>query len=162
MEQLIRLLSETLRKHGLKLATAESCTGGMISSSITELAGSSDVFDRGFVTYSNQSKIDLLGVSPATIEQFGAVSHETADEMASGAITNSQADVSIAVTGIAGPTGGTADKPVGLVYIAIGQKNVPPVVTHNVFSGDRSSIRHQATMVGIRHLLSILQQREIQ
>ncbi len=159
MENLIKTLSATLREHGLKIATAESCTGGMISSAITELAGSSDVFDRGFVTYSNQSKIDMLGVSPATIEQFGAVSHETAGEMARGAIANSQADVSIAVTGIAGPSGGTADKPVGLVYIAIGQKDADPIVTHNLFSGDRASIRHQATMVGARHLLSILQQR---
>lgn len=159
MEQLIKTLSEMLRAKGLKLATAESCTGGLISAAITELAGSSDVFDRGFVTYSNQSKIDLLGVSANTIETHGAVSDQTAGEMAQGAINRSQADISIAVTGIAGPSGGTADKPVGLVYIAIGQKNEAPFVTYNLFSGDRESIRRQTTLVAARHLISILQQR---
>lgn len=161
MEHAAKALSENLRNHGLKLATAESCTGGMVAASITDLSGSSDIFDRGFVTYSNQSKIDMLGVSTATIEKYGAVSEQTAKEMAAGAINNSQADVSIAVTGIAGPTGGTAEKPVGLVYIAIGQKDNPPVITYNVFSGDRASVRRQAATVAMRHLMSILQQREI-
>lgn len=160
MEQTARTLSDTLRSHGLKLVTAESCTGGMIAASITDLSGSSDIFDRGFVTYSNQSKIDMLGVSHATLEKHGAVSEQTAKEMALGAIAKSQSDVSVAVTGIAGPTGGTADKPVGLVYIAIGQKDTSPVVTYNIFSGDRASIRRQAATVAMRHLISILQQRE--
>ncbi|MGV8939586.1 MAG: CinA family protein [Allorhizobium sp.] len=100
------------------IATAESCTGGLIAAALTEIAGSSAVVDRGFVTYSNQAKIDMLGVLPATLEQFGAVSRETALQMAAGALMRSGASVAVSVTGIAGPGGGSADKPVGLVHLA--------------------------------------------
>lgn len=107
----------------LKIATAESCTGGMIAAALTDIAGSSSVVDRGFVTYSNQAKIDMLGVLEETLQTHGAVSEETACEMAKGALLNSNADVAVSVTGIAGPGGGTSDKPIGLVYMAIATKD---------------------------------------
>ncbi|WP_442753701.1 CinA family protein [Methylocystis sp. JAN1] len=103
---------------GLKVATAESCTGGLVSAAVTEIPGSSKVFDRGFVTYSNEAKIEMLGVPAATIAAHGAVSAETAQAMAHGALARSSADIAVAVTGIAGPGGGSADKPVGLVHFA--------------------------------------------
>ncbi|SKA33843.1 CinA family protein [Consotaella salsifontis] len=102
----------------LSIATAESCTGGMIAASITDIPGSSAVFDRGFVTYSNRAKIEMLGVEPTTLEKHGAVSEAVARQMAEGALRRSTADVTIAVTGIAGPDGGSAEKPVGLVHFA--------------------------------------------
>mgnify|MGYP000865812194 FL=1 len=105
---------------GLTLATAESCTGGLIIGTLTEISGSSSVVDRGFITYSNQAKIDLLNVQPETLERFGAVSRQTALEMVDGALRQSGADVAVAVTGIAGPGGGSPDKPVGLVHLAAG------------------------------------------
>ncbi|MGQ2968684.1 MAG: CinA family protein [Allorhizobium sp.] len=104
---------------GWMIATAESCTGGLIAGALTEIAGSSAVVDRGFVTYTNKAKMDLIGVSAATLETFGAVSKETALQMAHGALMRSGAEVAVAVTGIAGPGGGTAEKPVGLVHLAL-------------------------------------------
>lgn len=104
--------------HGRQIATAESCTGGMIAGALTEISGSSAVVDRGFITYSNEAKMDLLGVMPATLERFGAVSRETALQMVRGALFRSRADAAVAVTGIAGPGGGSDDKPVGLVHLA--------------------------------------------
>jgi nicotinamide-nucleotide amidase len=104
----------------LKLATAESCTGGLVAGLLTSIAGSSDIFDRGFVTYSNQAKMEMLGVQPHTLERHGAVSLECAREMATGAMRNSQAHIAIAITGIAGPSGGSPEKPIGLVYFACG------------------------------------------
>ncbi|TRL41492.1 CinA family protein [Rhizobium straminoryzae] len=103
---------------GQRIATAESCTGGMIAGALTEISGSSAVVDRGFVTYSNAAKMDLVGVTPATLDRFGAVSRETALQMARGALFRSLADSAVAVTGIAGPGGGSAEKPVGLVHLA--------------------------------------------
>ncbi len=118
----IELLATSLlgkcRKRGLKIATAESCTGGLIAAALTEIAGSSDVVDRGFVTYSDEAKIAMLGVMEQTLGTFGAVSKETAIEMANGALTHSRADITVAVTGVAGPGGGSPEKPVGLVHIA--------------------------------------------
>ncbi|AHB48802.1 competence damage-inducible protein A [Hyphomicrobium nitrativorans NL23] len=111
-----RLISD-LRAQGLKLATAESCTGGLIAALFTEVAGASDVFERGFVTYTNAAKIGQLGVDLETLLRYGAVSAETAEAMANGALRCSAADVTLSVTGIAGPGGGSADKPVGLVYL---------------------------------------------
>lgn len=109
----------TYRDRGWMIATAESCTGGLIAGALTEIAGSSAVVDRGFVTYTNQAKMDLIGVSAATLEVFGAVSKETALQMAHGALMRSGAEVAVAVTGIAGPGGGSAEKPVGLVHLAL-------------------------------------------
>ena len=111
------------RARGVMIALAESCTGGLVSAALTEIAGSSAVVDRGFVTYTNEAKQDLLGVSPATLERFGAVSFQTAREMAQGALARSQAGVAVSITGIAGPGGGSADKPVGLVWFALAQED---------------------------------------
>lgn len=107
-----------LRNHGHTLATAESCTGGMIAAAITDIAGASDVFERGFVTYSNDAKSEMLGVPAGMIAQYGAVSQQVARTMAEGALQNSHASIAVSVTGIAGPGGGSANKPVGLVHIA--------------------------------------------
>jgi len=111
-------LLDTLRAKGLRLATAESCTGGLIAGLLTEIPGSSDVVDRGFVTYSNDAKTEMIGVPGGLIQEHGAVSKEVAIAMATGAIAHSLADVSVAVTGVAGPGGGSAAKPVGLVHLA--------------------------------------------
>jgi nicotinamide-nucleotide amidase len=111
-------LLEVCRARGLKLATAESCTGGLVAAAITDIAGSSDVFDRGFVTYSNAAKEAMLGVPTETLQRHGAVSRETAEAMAQGAVAHSEASLAVAVTGIAGPGGGSAEKPVGLVHFA--------------------------------------------
>jgi PncC family amidohydrolase len=139
-EQLVNIAKEKK----LVVATAESCTGGMISSAITAVPGSSSVFSYGFVTYGNDAKEKLLNVQHRTIEQYGAVSEETAREMAIGALNSSRADIAVAVTGIAGPTGGTDEKPVGLVYIALATKDRVEVVKNN-FTGDRSAVRLSAT-----------------
>lgn len=152
MHSLVEELTLLLLDAKLRLVTAESCTGGMIAAAMTDRGGSSVVFERGFVTYSNESKTEELGVSKDTLATHGAVSEETAAEMAAGALTHSRADISVAVTGIAGPTGGSLEKPVGLVYIAIGRKGKTPFVTKNNFDGDRTSIR-QATMEKALELL---------
>jgi len=111
-------LLELCRAHGLKIATAESCTGGLVAGALTDIAGSSDVVDRGFVTYSNEAKHEMLGVPTATLKKFGAVSRQTAEAMARGALKNSDADLAVSITGIAGPGGATPGKPVGLVHFA--------------------------------------------
>lgn len=117
-----RLLAEA-RARGLHIATAESCTGGLIASALTAIPGSSDVFDRGAVVYANQAKMDMLGVPPDLLNQHGAVSAEVARAMAEGALANSTADIAVSCTGIAGPGGGSVEKPVGLVYLAAARKN---------------------------------------
>lgn len=148
-------LLDRLRDKRLKLVTAESCTGGMIATELTSIAGSSDVFERGFVTYSNESKIETLGVSANSIKIHGAVSATVAEEMARGAIKKSKADIAVAVTGIAGPGGGTDEKPVGLVYIAVYFKgNVK--VTKNQLSGNRNEIRHEAVDRALNQVLLLL------
>ena len=114
---------DACRARGLKIATAESCTGGLVAGALTEIAGSSDVVDRGFVTYSNEAKQQMLGVPAATIEKHGAVSRETAEAMARGALGNANADLVVSITGIAGPGGGSADKPVGLVHFAAASRS---------------------------------------
>jgi nicotinamide-nucleotide amidase len=148
-------LLEAYKNKGLKLATAESCTGGMISALLTEISGSSAVFECGFVTYSNQSKIDLLGIDAALIEKHGAVSEQVARAMAAGAIAKSGADAAVSVTGIAGPTGGTLEKPVGLVYIATATKN-NITCEKNIFSGDRQDIRLQSVAYALEMLEKII------
>lgn len=121
-EDLSRTVIDRLRRRGWRLATAESCTGGLIAAAITEIPGSSDVFDRGFVTYSNEAKQEMIAVRAETLANYGAVSRETAMEMATGAITASRADVAVSVTGIAGPGGGSFEKPVGLVHLAVAMR----------------------------------------
>jgi nicotinamide-nucleotide amidase len=131
------------------VVTAESCTGGMIAAALTSIAGSSDVVDRGFVTYSNAAKTDMLGVPAAVIEMHGAVSAEVAAVMAQGALERSRAGIAVSVTGIAGPGGGSAEKPVGLVWFGCAVKGAPPQTTSRIFSGDRTAIRQAATEMGL-------------
>lgn len=140
---LARQLGDLLSAHGQKIATAESCTGGYIAQIITEIAGSSAWFDRGFVTYSNAAKVQMLAVSPATLAEFGAVSPQTACEMAAGALAHSDADCACAVTGIAGPGGGSTAKPVGTVFIAWAYKHKAVKVVQMQFVGNRHEIRKQ-------------------
>ena len=128
---------------GLRLAVAESCTGGLISALFTEIPGSSSVLERGFVTYSNASKTDMLGVSSKLIKKHGAVSKEVARAMVLGALNSSAANISVAVTGIAGPDGGTDDKPVGLAYIAVATADDLTIEEH-FFEGDRDTVRKSA------------------
>ena len=132
---------ERCRGAGLMVATAESCTGGLVAACLTEIAGSSAVVERGFVVYANTAKIDLLGVAPATLERHGAVSEQTAAEMLAGALARSPADLVVAITGIAGPGGGTADKPVGLVFIGVQRAGAAPDIERHVFAGDRNAVR---------------------
>ncbi|MFZ4550318.1 MAG: CinA family protein [Aquabacterium sp.] len=138
-------LAERLLSHGWRVATAESCTGGLIAATCTELSGSSQWFERGFVTYSNEAKTELLGVPAALIAEHGAVSQAVAQAMAVGALTHSHADIAVAVTGVAGPTGGTPDKPVGTVWLAWAQRSGVVHAECLHLSGDRAAIR-QATV----------------
>lgn len=141
--ELAEQLGRKLKSCEKKIATAESCTGGWIAQTITDVPGSSAWFDRGFVTYSNAAKVQMLGVSPQMLEEFGAVSAETATEMAAGALAHSDADIAVAVTGIAGPDGGTTDKPVGTVFIGWADKNGEANVVKKQFAGNRRQIREQ-------------------
>jgi nicotinamide-nucleotide amidase len=134
-------LLELCRRAGLKIATAESCTGGLIAGCLTEIAGSSDVVERGFVTYSNEAKQEMLGVPRMLINLNGAVSEKVAVAMAEGALKHSLADISVAVTGVAGPGGGSKEKPVGLVHLACAGRGRMTVAIHQIFPGDRADIR---------------------
>ncbi|MDH5488982.1 MAG: CinA family protein, partial [Rhodospirillaceae bacterium] len=136
------------REKKIKLALAESCTGGLVAGCITSVSGSSDIFDRGFVTYSNQAKIEMLGVSENTLEKFGAVSDETAIAMAEGAIKKSGGELALSITGIAGPDGGSEEKPVGLVHIAVARKNTTTRSERHIFKGNRDRVRIQAVESG--------------
>ena len=152
---LVEALAGRLLAVGRQLATAESCTGGWIAKVLTDRPGSSEWFERGFVTYSNRAKQELLGVLPATLERYGAVSRETALEMAGGALGNSAADCAVAVTGIAGPGGGSADKPVGTVWLAWAMPDgVGAVCEH--FPGDRRQVRALTVERALRGLLERL------
>lgn len=150
-------VNKLLLERGLMLSTAESCTGGAIAAAMTSQPGSSAVFDRGFVTYSNESKIEMLGVPEHIIETHGAVSERTAHYMAVGALENSRASIAVSVTGIAGPSGGTAEKPVGTVYIGIGTRHGETIVQHHVFSGDRDAVRAQTVNAALRLILETVQ-----
>ena len=140
------------RAAGLMVATAESCTGGLVAAALTAVAGSSDVVERGFVTYSNRAKTEMLGVPPALLAAHGAVSAPVARAMAEGALAHSAAQVAVAVTGIAGPGGGTPDKPVGLVHFACARAGQPTRVRHEVFAGDRDAVRRQAARLALTML----------
>ncbi len=132
---------EACRANELTIATAESCTGGLLAGCLTEIAGSSDVFERGFVTYSDRAKTEMLSVPAPLIEKLGAVSEEVARAMAQGALARSAADLSLAVTGIAGPDGATEAKPVGLVHIACARREAGVLHERHVFSGNRETVR---------------------
>lgn len=141
------------RAKKLMLATAESCTGGMIVAALTDIAGSSDVVERGFVTYSNAAKTELLGVPAALIARVGAVSEEVARAMASGALAHAPVDLAVAVTGIAGPGGGTAEKPVGLVHFGVARRGGAVRAERHVFPGDRSAVRRATVARALQMLL---------
>jgi nicotinamide-nucleotide amidase len=140
-------LLELLRARGLMIVTAESCTGGLIAATLTEIAGASEALDRGFVTYSNEAKAAVLGVSPQTLRKYGAVSEQTAREMAAGALQASQADIAISVTGVAGPGGGSEEKPIGLVHFGAARRG-GPVLHRETRFGDlgRGEIRRRSVL----------------
>jgi len=146
LDDLARNTLAAARRRGWMVATAESCTGGLIAGALTEIAGSSDVVDRGFVTYSNAAKTAMLGVPEDVLTAQGAVSGPVATAMAAGALDRSLAQVAVAVTGIAGPGGGSAEKPVGLVWFAIATRNGGARTERMIFPGDRSAVR-RATVV---------------
>ncbi len=144
------------RRRALRIATAESCTGGLIAACLTAVPGSSEVVERGFVTYTNESKSQLLGVPESLLMSHGAVSEATARAMAEGAVAFSRADASVAVTGIAGPGGATAIKPVGLVHIAAARTGFAVRHQRYVFDGDRAAVRLQAVDAALTLLLSLV------
>lgn len=154
--ELVEPLSIKLKSKTWKMVTAESCTGGGLSYYLTAMAGSSDWFDRGYITYSNQSKVELLGVKTSSLEEHGAVSEQVAKEMAQNALARSLAHLSVSITGIAGPAGGTPDKPVGTVYIGVASIEIAPRILSYTFKGDRSQIREQAIRQALTQVLSIL------
>jgi nicotinamide-nucleotide amidase len=144
------------RARGLKIATAESCTGGLVAGALTDIAGSSDVVERGFVTYSNEAKLEMLGVPASTLAAHGAVSRATAEAMAAGAIRRSAADLAVAVTGIAGPGGGTAEKPVGLVFFSVAYDEREHLTRSIQLPGSRADIRDRATTVAMHLIRRVL------
>ena len=156
LHEVTQELARVLIKNHWHLSTAESCTGGMVAASITELAGSSEWFERGYVTYSNQSKSEDIDVSQNLIEQHGAVSDQVARAMALGAKQNSGSDLSLSITGIAGPTGGSQEKPIGTVCFAWALANDQIVSETKHFEGDRQQIRQQACDFSLRKLLDLL------
>jgi nicotinamide-nucleotide amidase len=143
------------RKRRLKLVTAESCTGGLVAATLTAIAGSSDVVERAFVTYANEAKREMLGVPWDALMGYGAVSDPVARAMASGALSRSDADLAVSVTGIAGPGGGSAEKPVGLVYLAVVRSGGEPIAERHVFPGDRDSIRRLSVLTALTMLASL-------
>lgn len=159
MNQLAAQLGAALHAHGMMLASAESCTGGGVASAVTEIAGSSGWFDRGFITYSNQAKVDMLGVSSDTLARFGAVSEATVREMVYGALRHSQAQLALAVSGIAGPGGGTTEKPVGMVWFAWGIKDGASAARVHQLAGTRAEIRTQAVRIALQGVLELLAHR---
>jgi nicotinamide-nucleotide amidase len=155
-DELPRVLGAALQERGWMLTIAESCTGGGVAQAVTRIAGSSEWFDRGFVTYSDDAKREMLGVSAKTLQICGAVSEDTVREMAAGALRNSSAHAAIAVSGIAGPGGGSRDKPVGTVCFAWATKEGALASETRHLSGDREAVRSQATEVALQGLLELL------
>ena len=154
--QLYRLaerVGEALKRKGWLLASAESCTGGWIGEAVTAVSGSSDWFERGFITYSNAAKQEMLGVLKATLEAHGAVSEPVVLEMAAGALANSHATIAVSVSGVAGPTGGTATKPVGMVCIGWCVRDSAPFAVTRQFAGDREAVRRQSVVTALEGVL---------
>lgn len=156
MQRIVTHLAELLISRQYTLSVAESCTGGYLAKLCTDLAGSSAWFERGFITYSNQAKIDMLCVPPATISQFGAVSQETVTAMAQGALANSVADCTIAISGVAGPGGATPSNPVGSVWFGWAQQDHGTVAKQQFFGGDREAVRAQAVEFAIEQLIELI------
>ncbi len=157
LKQLAEQLGDALLRRGWRVAVAESCTGGWVAKCLTDIAGSSGWFDRGFVTYSNAAKRDMLGVSRETLDADGAVSERTVLAMATGALAHSEADVALAISGIAGPGGAVPGKPVGTVCFAWAVKDKLPQADTQHFSGDREAVRRQSVAHGLRGLIHVLQ-----
>jgi nicotinamide-nucleotide amidase len=155
MEKLAEQTLQLLRDKNYTVATAESCTGGSIIACLTDIAGSSDVVDRGFITYSNQAKIDMLGVPKDLLEQYGAVSEEVAIAMADGAQSRGGVDVAVSVTGIAGPDGGSEEKPVGLVHFAVNAPNNTYHAQH-IFEGNRTEIRRKSVAIALNMIIKAI------
>lgn len=157
--ELAQQVGDALLSHEWMLAAAESCTGGGIAAALTDVAGSSQWFERGFVTYSSQAKQDMLGVRAETLLAHGAVSDAVVREMVTGALSHSRAQVAVAVSGIAGPGGATPDKPVGLVYLAWSVRGAEPVVSVKHFEGDRAAVRVQTVVCALQGVLELLNER---
>ncbi len=154
----VERLLERCRARGWMLATAESCTGGMIAAALTDIAGSSDVVDRGFITYSNQAKQDLLDVPEALLAEHGAVSAPVAEAMALGALRHSRADIAVSATGIAGPGGATPNKPVGLVFLGAARRGGPATHRRCQFDGDRAAVRAASVDAAVELVAGLLDQ----
>lgn len=156
MRSLAIKTNDVLQEKGMMLATAESCTGGWVAKMMTDIAGSSSSFDRGFVTYSNLAKQDMLGVSIDTLDQYGAVSEAVVQEMVAGALQHSIADIALSISGIAGPSGGSEDKPVGTVCFAWGIRKGELQSVTQLFLGDRDAVRQQAVIFALKGILKML------
>ena len=152
----------SLKKHARVLTTAESCTGGWVAKLITDLPGSSAIFERGFVTYSNAAKMEMLGVNRDTLEQFGAVSEQTVREMAQGALNHSHADTAIAISGVAGPSGGSKEKPVGTICISWAGENLETQAKTYRLEGSRNAVRAESVHIALTRLLRILESHPTQ
>ena len=159
MDILAAQVGGALKSHGLMLVTAESCTGGGVAQAITDVAGSSAWFERGFITYSNLAKQQMLGVSEAALIQHGAVSEAVVREMVAGALANSAAQVALAVSGIAGPDGGTPDKPVGTVWFAWGLKHGAAHAQRHQINGNRAEVRAQSVHIALQGVIDLLGRR---
>lgn len=156
MTTILKKVSKKLHKSNFSLVSAESCTGGWLAKQITDLPDSSTIFDRGFVTYSNEAKQDMLGVTIETLDQYGAVSEETTREMADGALKNSRADISVSISGVAGPGGGTKEKPVGMVSFGWGKLGSTTKTDTVIFEGDRDSVRKQAVDYAFNGIIDLI------
>ncbi len=157
LEQLSQTVGQVLKVHQLMVATAESCTGGWVAKVLTDIAGSSAWVERGFVTYTNQAKVEMLGVRQTTLEAHGAVSEQTVREMAVGALANSLADVAVAISGVAGPGGGAPDKPVGTVWFAWARRGDGIKTACDRFDGDREAVRQQAVLQALRGIKTLVE-----
>jgi nicotinamide-nucleotide amidase len=156
LDRLARRVGERLDQAKQKLVTAESCTGGWVAQVVTSVAGSSAWFERGFVTYSNDAKRELLGVPLEVLERHGAVSEEAAREMARGALARSKGTIALSITGVAGPAGGSAAKPVGTVCFGWARSGAEPLTETRVFQGDRESVRRQSVLHALERVLELL------
>ncbi|MDH2916982.1 MAG: nicotinamide-nucleotide amidohydrolase family protein [Gallionella sp.] len=156
MDFLATQVGEALKAHGMMLATAESCTGGGVAQAVTDIAGSSAWFERGFVTYANAAKVEMLGVRQSTLDVHGAVSEATVREMVAGALVRSHAHIAVAVSGIAGPGGGTTDKPVGTVWFAWALNGGEVLVRCHLLAGGRTAVRSQSVQIALQGVLDSL------
>ena len=156
IESLTQELGNLLKQKNWKLSTAESCTGGGLGFYLTSMPGSSEWYEGGFITYSNTAKMEMLNVKSTTLDTYGAVSEFTANEMAEGALEHSHADISVAITGIAGPDGGSEDKPVGMVWMAYAGKNIETITHVDIFPGNRTEIRFNTIARVIEQLVTII------